>query len=166
MKDLHKLFEESMAEVRAAGITPGNIVSVKPDSRFKSRFGQCRLCSPSLTAAKYEIQIATLMLDDSIDDIKTKQVIIHEILHTCPGCLNHGAAWKARAARIHRMYPRYNITRTNSYEELGIENTAPKPYAIMCIACGSVIERTRMSNVIRFPGRYRCRCGGKLIRIR
>lgn len=39
-------------------------------------------------------------------------------------------------------------------------------YILLCLKCGKRIERTRMSNAVKFPSKYACMCGGKLKRIK
>ena len=108
------------------------------------------------------IEICEAMLD--ADEQELKNVIAHEILHTCYGCYNHGKRWKAYAAKMNNMYG-YNITSTTTYERIGLKRPEKKVvyrYKIQCQKCGKTFYRQKKSKLITNTGRYRCTCGGKL----
>lgn len=87
------------------------------------------------------------------------ETIIHEILHTCDGCMNHGKLWK-RYAEIIRIKTGYNVTRTSSFEKFGLERPQTK-YVFVCEDCGQIIRRDRMSKFVKNYHHYRCgECGG------
>ena len=110
----------------------------------------------------FRIEICEAMLDAGEQEIKN--VLAHELLHTCPGCYNHGMRWKAYAAKINNMYG-YNITSTTTYEKIGLQKPEKKvnyKYKIECTKCGKIFYRQRKSKLTDNPARYRCTCGGKL----
>ena len=75
------------------------------------------------------------------------ETIIHEILHTCKGCMNHGKEWK-RLANIVYQKSGYRITTTSAREKFGLESTPAKVknnYVFVCEDCGQVIRRDRFS---------------------
>lgn len=90
-----------------------------------------------------------------------KNTIAHELLHTCPGCRNHGIIWEKYAKR----FDKYGYTITRVTDE-GIFERNPKlkqanepKYRISCKHCGFVTYRNRNYNI----NRYKCpKCGGKL----
>lgn len=55
--------------------------------------------------------------DTDIDGLKN--TIIHELLHTCKGCMKHTGEWKQLAEKVNRYYG-YNIKRCDSADEKGI----------------------------------------------
>ena len=57
------------------------------------------------------------------------QTLAHEVLHTCPGCRNHGALWKEYAARMNGAYG-YAISRTGTCEALGVADVRPVRYRL------------------------------------
>ena len=91
------------------------------------------------------------------------QTLAHEVLHTCPGCRNHGALWKEYAARMNGAYG-YAISRTGTCEALGVADVRPVRYRLVCERCGQEFCRSRRSPLVDHPERYRCRCGGVLRR--
>ncbi len=160
MKDLQNLTDECIKEIVALGIKPGAISDVLINSRAKTRWGQCKAKSDGT----FEIQISERLLkDDRVSDDSCKETIIHEILHTCEGCMKHTGKWKIFAERTNAAYG-YNIKRTTSSSEKGIEEhissgIMPK-YMFTCRNCGIVIYRKRESKFTRNYRRYCCaRCG-------
>ena len=163
MRNLDEYAIQCMEELDAIGIEYGNIIEVKINTRAKKRWGQCRAIPGG-----YSINISAILLDERNDEQGLKETIIHELLHSCKGCMNHGENWKRLAAKVNRAYG-YNIKRCSSAEDKGVqEETRPVNmrtvnYIIKCNQCGHTYTRTRMSKIIQHPERYRCGCcGGNL----
>ena len=159
MKDLKKLFNECMEEVKSVGIKPGNIISITVNSRAKKRWGQC-----AKRGNTYKINISDRLLQDNLNDRAAKNTIIHEILHTVDGCFDHGSEWQYQANKINRAFPFYQIKRTNSPQELGVPNRTAKDYRynVICESCGHVWVYDRAGKVVQNPSRFHCGCGGRL----
>lgn len=159
MKNLNNLFNQCIKEVKAIGIEPGNIVAVTVNTRAKTRWGQTKKNGNS-----YTINISDRILQDEQDDLIAKDTIIHEILHTCTDCMNHGFNWKALANKVNRAYPQYHISRTTSAEEKGIEarKAVDYRYNVICKECGNTWNYDRAGKVVQNTGRFYCPCGGKL----
>ena len=143
----------------------GNVRSFTVNTRAKRRLGQCKKSSCGL----FDINISEALLDDKVDDQIALNTIMHEILHTIPGCFNHGKKWKAYANYINQKLPQYNITRVAVNDSVGVHTEHEKPlfnYVLRCSECGQEIKRQRKSKVITNYKKYRCgKCGGRLIRI-
>ena len=174
MKDLQKLYHECLDELSSIGIVCGNIKCVTVNTRAKKRWGLCKrveainYASP-VPVYEYEISISYRLLEDSVRDEAAKNTIIHELLHTCEGGHGHRGNWQKLANRVNAVYG-YNIQRTTSSEEKGIESVYEKPvlqYAVACTHCGHEYHRLKMTSVIKTPERYRCsHCGGNLKRVK
>ena len=165
MKDLMKLVGESQRDLASLNIRTGNVRNWSVNTRAKARWGYCVKVSKGL----FEIQIAAASLQDDVDDQAVKDTIVHELLHTIPGCFKHTGKWKQYANTVNRLLPQYKIKRGSSYEEKGLEDLRPKPqcrYILKCLRCGSEIGRQRMSAAVEHPEHYRCKCGGRLTRIK
>lgn len=162
MKDYMTMFNEALDVVHDLGIETGNIVDVKLNYRAKNRFGQCRRNNIYNT---YELNFNHLIFADEADDDAVMNVLIHEILHTCEGGMTHKGEWK-RLANIVNANTKYNITRTNSYENFGIEKPTREKkhnYVFYCEDCGQVIVRERASKFTKNYHAYRCgKCGGEI----
>ena len=151
MKDLVMLYNTAKSNVESLGIKVGNIVSVKPNNRAKSRWGQCKIEDNDYYwfNRTYSININSRLLEDDIKDEKVISVIIHEILHTCDGCFNHGNRWKEYADLVNDCYACYTIERTQCSSYFGIsaqERIESKKYKIKCGYCGNIFYRNRMFN--------------------
>lgn len=164
MKNFQNLYLECMQELRDIGIEHGCVSKWEINTRAKKRWGQCE----SLGHGYYSINISVRLLADEVDDIATKTTILHELLHTCDGCMNHGKEWLRLANKVNRAYG-YNIKRTTSWEEKGIDKPdeiKPK-YAIACPCCGTTWNYIRMTKAVQFPNLYRCgKCGVDLVRVK
>lgn len=160
MKDFERLIQECLGEVTAVGITPGNIVQWKINTRAKTRWGLCT----KKTNGECTIEIAAVLLqDDRISEKSCKETIIHEILHTCRECKGHTGYWKQYATLMNEAYG-YNIKRVTQGEEKGVENykgsELPVKYIFQCKNCQAFVYRKRESNFTRHYKRYGCaKCG-------
>lgn len=178
-----KQLAQVLGQARSLGIPVSRRVSprVTLNSRAKSRFGCCRRMGPGQKDGfliEVAQTIAQMAEEEAVDRASgtggagrkerlLRQILAHEILHTCPGCDNHGQSWKLYAQKMNQAFG-YDIKRTSSYEEL--ELPAPQQerrtrYVLVCQKCGARIQRSRASNLTRFPQNYRCSCGGQLKRI-
>lgn len=127
------------------------------NTRARRRLGCC-----TYSAAGCVIEVSQRILDDPE---LLRLTLAHELLHTCPGCRNHGPRWKAWAQTasehlgldIHRTVPMEGESGPLRQEEV--------KYVLECQSCGARIERRRLSKAVKTPWRYRCRCGGKLKRL-
>ena len=61
-----------------------NIGELTVNPRIRSRFGSCR----KLADRSFRIELSSRILEGSDRDVET--VLLHELLHTCPRCMNHG----------------------------------------------------------------------------
>lgn len=163
MRDLQKIAKECMNELDIIGIEYGNITSFEVNTRAKKRWGQCKM-----VGGKYSINISIRLLNENVPLESLKDTIIHEILHTCKGCMNHGEKWKRHADCVNRKYG-YNIKRCSSCEEKGVERVATVKdvkHKFICEKCGQVICRTRESKFTKYYTFYSCgRCGGDFKKI-
>lgn len=161
MRDLIDFTIQCMNELDKIGVPYGNVIDVTINTRAKKRWGQCRKVPGGFT-----ININAVLLDEKNDVDGLKNTIFHELLHTCPGCWNHGTQWKVYAAIVFRKLG-YNIKRTSSAAEKGVidePEVEHKPkYQIVCNSCGKTWERYKMCKVIQNINRCRCGfCNGRL----
>ncbi len=163
MKDLQVLFEECIKELEGIGIVPLPILSVTVNTRAKKRWGQTKK-----EAGGYSININGDLLAEDLPDLPAKTVLLHEILHCCPGGESHRGNWRLLAEKVRRELG-YDIRVTHKPEDLGLPAVSgqdPKArYRLICEGCGQQVLRMRKSPFVTHPERYRCtRCGGKFKR--
>lgn len=157
MYNADNLLQVVIAEAKALNIpvSPCILSAVKINKRAKTRFGRCIVAANG----QCTIELSARLLNSS--ERACKEVLAHEVLHSCKGCRDHQTLWKSYAKLMNQVYG-YNIQRTHSCEELGVNDNNPVRYQLQCQDCGAVLLRMKKSPLISHPERYRCRCGGRL----
>ena len=151
-----------MARLRRELISIGIPVSnrLEPEVRINTR-ARRRLGCCYYQAGRCRIEVSQAVLED--EDL-LKQTLVHELLHTCPKCRDHGPKWKAYAQTVNEKLG-YRIERTVKTETpAGSLRHEEIKYILECQSCGAQIKRMRMSKAVKSPWRYRCPCGGRLKR--
>ena len=156
MNDFDALLERAAAQARALGIpvSPRLNPRVAVNRRAVTRFGCC-----IRRGEEYVVELSARLLEAG--ERACMQTLAHEVLHTCPGCRNHGARWREYAGRMNAAYG-YEISRTGTCGELEVPDLAPVKHLLVCRSCGREFRRARASSLVQHPERYRCRCGGAL----
>jgi hypothetical protein len=140
-RDLQELFKTCLEEQDVLEIPYSrNIVRVSENTRFKSTYGRCRR-KPNGT---YEIQIASFLLDDRLDDKVVRSTLHHEIVHTIDGCMNHGKKFMNYLNFIGDCYgldvsARVSYERAKKVREAGLEpkrNETRYNWSMTCLGCG------------------------------
>lgn len=163
MKDLRKLYIECVAEMRTINMDISNrILEVKVNGRLRKAMGRC---THNWMNNTYMIEINPCMLADEVEVKQTKGTIIHELLHTCPNCMNHDFEWLRRAHKVNKAFG-YNVKQYAEANELKEANVKLKEdeykYAIKCEKCGAQWKYKRWGKILSNPSMYKCGCGGAL----
>ena len=163
-KELIDLVYRLSEELRSIGIPISkDIEDIVINTRAKSRFGACKINKGSFGKRKFIIEISSEVL--SCETKELSNIIVHELLHTCKGCFNHGKKWKLYCNEVERSLG-YRITRTQKYEDIGLEKPVDKEqikYIVKCSGCGAEFPRKRLCNIVRNPEKYKCgKCGNIL----
>lgn len=156
--ELDRFMGELRTELRALGIPVSKKLDdhVGINTRAKRRLGCCYF---SKAGCRIEVSAGILGQRELL-----RLTLVHELLHTCPGCRNHGAKWKLWAQRAGEAMG-LDIRRTVPVEEdAGPLRQEAVKYVLVCESCGARIQRKRMSKAVKYPWRYRCKCGGRLRR--
>lgn len=140
------------------------IIGLKINDGIRSRFGSCRkVQGVKKMNPEFEIEISGRMMN--ADDRAIETVLLHELIHTCYGCMNHGKRWKQYAGKLNQKYG-YEIKPSSRYEAFGLKDPGSREeihYRIVCMNCGMEITRKRRCPLVVNTDRYRCgKCGGKL----
>lgn len=159
---INRLAVEAGEELKAICIHPSDkVIAIKENRRAKKRLGCCKK-ERRIAQEFFIIEISTVL--EEATDQAIKEILIHELLHTCKGCFNHGKLWKLYAAKVNQVYG-YNISTYADTAQLNIEKTTtPKyRYEIRCQQCNHVGYRQKKSKVITYPHLYKCgKCAGTL----
>lgn len=134
---------------------------VEVNGRLTRTWGQC-WHQYSFGVVNHRITLNPILLEDKTDDDALMNTLLHEYLHTCPKCNNHGALWKRYADMINRKY-HYNIKRCTSSEEKGFDvEKMDYKYIVVCPKCNSKSGFKRRSRVVDTAERHGnliCKCG-------
>lgn len=160
---LNKTALECIKELDKLNIPYGFVNEFKINSRAKKRWGRA-----SKKGDIYAIEISESLLDGEHNE-GLKDTIFHELLHTCPNCMNHGSQWKQYAKKVNDTLG-YNISRVSSAESKGFNDAEltikESKYLFQCQKCGALIGKSRQSRFTRNWTLYRCgNCGGELEKI-
>lgn len=87
-QELDALLAELSAQLRELGIPLGKHIApqVEVNTRAQRRLGCC-VCREG----RFTIQVSARLLEDAP---LLRATLLHELLHTCYGCQNHGKRWE------------------------------------------------------------------------
>lgn len=125
MKNLEEYCECCLALLDSLEI-PYKLAQVSYNGRISKKWGYCK----KIDNEHFQIAIATCLGEDDTPDKALMSVLLHEYLHTCPGCFNHGKKWK-EYAKIVKKAANIKIKTSQSAEKLGIESK----YYVKCRKC-------------------------------
>lgn len=149
---LKTLFFEVMTDMDKVHIPYSKNFQIRPNFRAVRRRGACKK-----EKGHFVIELSYDCLNGPENEIK--DVIAHELIHTCEGCFNHGAQFKKYMQIINTLG--YNVSVTYKGDADELEKYAK--YKIVCRDCGTATYRMRTSNLVKYPSKYKCaKCGGKL----
>lgn len=162
MYNLYSVFAECKKNLVNMGIPVAKAISIEPNYRAKKRYGQC-VRKPNGT---YSININVDLLKEVNPINALKGTVYHELLHTCPNCMNHGEQWSTYASIVNQTYG-VTVKRCSSAAEKGLvefrQAEEHYKYIITCTSCGKQYGYQRAGKAVKHPGNYRCPCGGKLV---
>ncbi len=155
-KNLDIMLMQVISQARSLSIPVSGHIDphVVVNTRARTRFGCCRSAK-----GRHTIEVSAALL--SAEEQSIRQVLAHEVLHTCPGCADHGKRWQHWAALMNNAFG-YDIRRAHTPEALGVEDARTVRYLVVCRQCGKSIARMKRSSLVEHPERYRCKCGGVL----
>lgn len=159
MKNLDAMFEKYYQFLCDCGLDlpERNRLEIAVNTRAHSFYGVTRRVKGR--PGCFKIEINKDLLDDRNPNTPLVETIIHELLHTIPGCFNHGEKWQGIVDTINQ-HTGLHISRTSTIEDKGLvvfsrPDRAPL-YRVTCPACGRSIEYRRAAKVILHPERFVC----------
>lgn len=120
------------------------------------------MCHSDGRGYAYRIRLAKMLLAQPENIIM--ETILHELIHTCPGCMNHGRQWKEYVRKCNAIYNtniNANPYKYDAKRAAEVVNMEPVKVAhrVQCTCCGRTWDRARNSNLTLHPERYHCQCG-------
>lgn len=160
---LDEKYHECCKLLRSLKIPYGNIVSVKSSRQLRKPWGRCKR-----SGDKYTILINSILTDGN-HDAGLINTLIHEMLHTCPDCMEHNKKWHHYVDIVYRKTG-IQIKELNNCNEKGVtleDKIKNAKYVLMCTHCDGVILKYRECMMTDYPELFRCSiCGSKIKRIR
>ena len=149
--DLNNLFKEVKEEVKDlvpySNKIDDNIRISKRAFRFLGR------CTKNWLKDSYFITVSKPLLNTN--NIKLiKETLIHELIHTCKNCFNHGNNFKYFMYAVNNRTD-YNITIGSNNKEYAeqvnkIKISRKPKYKITCVKCGTVTYRNRLQKNVTY----------------
>lgn len=144
MKNLNALYSDCVRELLSIGMDiSDHIVSVSINKRLSRALGRCIL-KTQYGEKLYSIEVQPCMLEDSVEERTTKNTIIHELIHTCPGAFNHGYEFQRRARQVNALLG-YSVSTTTDVSVLASAGVTLKQphyrYACVCTRCGQITSQ-------------------------
>ena len=155
---LNEAYEVATEMLDCLGIEYGNVTELVINTRFKRKWGQC---SYNRRTGEFKISISYKLFGDDAPEMGLLQTVVHELLHTCDGCLNHGELWKKYAGMVNAEF-NLGVKRCNSAEEKGLSNDDYEyhpesvKYQLRCPNCGHIYKRKRMCYPVQHPEKCGC----------
>ncbi len=122
----------------------------------RSYWANVRLVSPS----SFMIRISRCM--EEIENFELFQTrltscMIHELIHTQKGCMNHGKKFQKIAALVNQKYPQYEIGTGTSGEKYGVADLPrPDKYIVRCKNCGAETRYKKKTQAVTNPKQFIC----------
>lgn len=167
--ELEKMYTRVRKDLRRIGLPLGQVTEVGINMHLRTSLGRC--CS----STKNGERVCRLEFNRTLfrfpTDAAFQDTMAHELIHTIPGCQNHGHLFKEYCSTINERLEGYNVRPKFNYEDYGVLNPHQKTsefdfkYILICEKCGQVFGRDRMSPFVKNPDDYRCPCGGRILRV-
>ena len=77
----------------------------------------------------YELKISNVFDEIKDKDLFSKRLtscVVHEIIHTLPGCMNHGKNFKARCNVFNEMFPGFDVQTRTAMCNYGVRSEPKK----------------------------------------
>ena len=131
--DLNQMLNDCKQELISLGYNEvqDKYYSVSINPRFRHKLGCCSLDKKTLF---YKIQISKVFMEICPD--KIKNTMMHELIHSVNGCMNHGPNFQHLAALVNRKFG-YNVKTHSDVPEYSkyLNETKHYRYKLMCNTC-------------------------------
>ncbi len=126
-------------------------------SKARSKWGSVKY---NRITGDFALTISNVFEDIQNDDKANEKLlntVVHELIHTIPGCMNHGPNFKYYAALVNNKYPKLNIQRCTSMGQFGIQKTKKEPlYIATCSKCRRNWKYYRKPKLFDYISKCKC----------
>lgn len=170
MRDLIKIGNECIEDLKAIGYEFPKPIKFVQSNRMKRTWGLCSTCK---NWSYTQVKIATFLLQDDVPEKQLRQTVYHELAHAIDNNENgHVGRWKRIADMISDCY-NMDIQQYCTNEEVKVLKSTEmyssmrNKYTVKCCKCGVKCERMgyRAPKWYSQVERYKCKCGGELKRV-
>ncbi len=144
MRDLQQIYKECIDELKFIGIPiqDGRVEEILAVPLHEDGgSGHCFL----VDNRQYRIEIWDKLLEDEVDIKILKKIVCHELIHTCPECMNHRGQFRKYARKVDKSYSYELMTYDDDiYQKKPILNKLQCPKC----KCISIIRDERSSKSI------------------
>lgn len=161
-------FKEEADKARSVGIPVSKDIEPEIElCKARTFYAQCCRKNEKHPNYKYYIRFSEYFLYCENENY-IRETLMHEALHTCPSCMNHGKEWQKWVKKANDKFG-YHISRISTYEDFSLRKQAEKVrpraasgtsirhgYLIECSRCGAGWARTRRSRVTENIGKCKC----------
>ena len=141
-----------------------NNYQIQLNNRYKAVLGSLEYSNEN--KHNFTIQLNKLYCDNCAEK-EILNTIMHEVIHSLKGCMNHGPKWKQIANKINDLYG-YTVSRTASYSDYTkvYEKYRNNKYLLVCNNCKyewHYKKQTKLRKLLisKKPYFYTCPyCGG------
>lgn len=146
MHDIRKIMGECVGEMRGAGIPiQGNKIAEVVIAELDDCLGMCYKDENG----NFTIFIRKELLEDKCPIKELKEIIIHELIHTCKRCGIHGKNWRKYAKMLNDAYG-YSLLAGKDLDSI-FHSEKPITQRFLCRNCGSTFDSRRKE-------RHDCKC--------
>ena len=152
-KVLERIIKEVKKELNTMKISVDYNSKIVVSNKLTRSYGRARKLVDG-----HQITLSSALFKD-LD--KLKNTLIHEYLHTCKDCMNHGSEWKYYASMMNNQFG-YKISRVTPIsevnEDMQMEIISTKNYCVYCPVCGNEYYYKNKTKAVKNPRLYRCSC--------
>ena len=150
--DINKMIDECKKKLIDLGYSEVTIKYYYPviNTRLFKALGRCH-CE-GYNRYTIEVNQGHFEMDSYQECLDT---IMHELIHSLKGCMNHGPNFQRAARKVNFNYPEFTIG-THSTETSYVKNVyrkekrkEAKKYMVKCTTCGHTWKYARKTNLIK-----------------
>ncbi|MBD5424113.1 MAG: hypothetical protein HDR44_03190 [Allobaculum sp.] len=163
LDEIEDFFKQVAKDCQEVGLTTRQ-ASFNINSRLKRTLGRCsKQVIKTGDQEQFFIDINSYVIQTHSVAL-LRDVVAHELIHTIPGCYNHGPTFQDAAKKLNGCFPDlYNVQVKTNLADYDLEAPKTNHYEIVCKDCHHTMYRERMSKTLRHIDRYRCpKCHGLL----
>lgn len=108
MKNLNEILKEEILKAEKAGVSSFGVLKSVSFKRMTEK-GKVTKDSDG-----YRIELNSELMNS---ESSLREVLMHELIHTCDGCTNHGILFRENANKVNEYYG-YNISK---YQGVGLK---------------------------------------------